>query len=161
MAVIRPAAPVRDPLVDRSGMVTGNAWLTWLREIRADIDAAPVGFDPVVFEARTSAIPTTAIPHGTLTRGVYRVSWAAKVVTVAGVSSDFQVTISWTWKSVTQQWVGTLRNGNLTTTYDLSSVPLMYVDAATPITYAVSRNSNPAGAMAFDFFLCLERLAAL
>lgn len=162
MAVNRPAAPIRDPLVNKEGFVTGNPWLAWLRDIRADIDAAPVGFEPVVVEARTSAISTTAIPtDGDLTAGVYRVSWAAKVVTAAAVSSDFQVTISWTWKTVTQQWVGTSRNGNLTTTYDLSSVPLLYVDAASPITYAVSYNSNPASAMAYDFFLALERLAAL
>lgn len=162
MAVNRPAAPVRDPLVDTAGMVTGNPWLTWLREIRADIDAAPVGFSPVVVEAHTATIPTTAIPtDAALSAGVYRVSWAAKVVTVAGVASSFQITISWTWKTVTQQCVGTLKNGNLTTTYELSSVPLMYVDAATPITYALAYVSNPAAAMAFDLFLTLERLAAL
>ncbi len=161
MAITRPSLNPREPMTDRQGLPT-QPFLIFMRGVGQDIDAAPRTFEPVVVEARTSAITTTSIPtDGDLSKGIYRVSWAAKVVTVAGVSSDFTVTISWTWKAVTQQWVGTTRNGNLTTTYDLSSVPLLYVDAATPITYAVAYNSNPAATMAYDFFLTLERMAAL
>ena len=161
MAITRPSLNPREPIADRAGHPT-FPFLVFMRGMTQDIDASPTILNPVSVEARTSAISTTAFPtDGDLSAGVYRVSWAAKVVTAAGVSSDFQVTIAWTWKGVTQSWVGTLRNGNLTTTYDLSSVPLLYVDAATPITYAVSYNSNPAAAMAYDFFAMLERLAAL
>lgn len=168
MAFQRPALNAREPIVElratpeQPAGTPSKSFLTFMRGMGQDIDAAPLILEPVVAEAQTAAITTTAFPSdGDLSAGIYRVSWAAKVVTAAGVSSDFQVTISWTWKTVSQQWVGTLRNGNLTTTYDLASVPLLYVDAATPISYAVSYNSNPANAMAFDFFACLERLAAL
>ena len=165
MAFQRPALNPQEPIVDLSRENAGKpskSFLIFMRNQRADLDATPTILAPVAYEARTSAIATTAIPtDGDLSAGLYRVCWAAKVVTAAGVSSDFQVTLSWTWKGVTQQWVGTLRNGNLTTTYDLVSVPLFYVDAATPVSFAVSYNSNPAAGMAFDFFLTLERMAAL
>lgn len=160
MAITRPPLNPGEP-ISNPDRTPSFKFLVFMRGLLGQVDAAPATFEPVVEQARTSAIGTTAIPtDGDLSAGLYRVSWAAKVVTAAGVSSDFQVTISWTWQGVTQQWVGTLRNGNLTTTYDLSSVPLLYVDAATPITYAVAYNSNPAAAMAFDFFLTLERMAA-
>lgn len=156
----RPALNPREPIADKRGLPT-QTFLIYNRDLRADVESAPQGFNPVTLEAQTASIPTTAIPtDGDLSAGLYRVCWAAKVVTVAGVASSFQVTVGWTWKSVAQQWVGTLKNGNLTTTYEASSVPLMYVDAASPITYAVAYTSNPAAAMAFEFFLTLERLAA-
>ena len=167
MALQRPSLRTSEPLVYPPGSTDGppmcptTPFLIFMRGLTGAIEDAPQTFEPVIAEAQTAAIGTTAFPtDGDLSAGVYRVSWAAKVVTVAGVSSDFQVTIAWTWKAITQSWVGTLRNGNLTTTYDLSSVPLLYCDAATPITYAVAYTSNPAAAMAYDFFATLERLGA-
>lgn len=164
MAIIRPAAPVRDPLVDpKTGLVTTLPWLTWLRDVRDDLDAAPRGFTPVSKQAQTAAIGTTSIPtDGNLSKGLYRVRWFGKVVTVAGVSSSFQVTVSWTSKTQTLSFVGGLMNGNLLTTYESNGPSgLIYVDAATPVTYAVAYASNPATVMAYDLFLTLERLAAL
>lgn len=167
MAGQRPPLNPSEPLVylkpqdGQPGHPTAP-FLIFMRGLGQDVASSPQGFETVAIEGRTSAIPTSAFPtDGDLSAGIYRVSWAAKVVTVAGVSSSFQVTISWVWKGVTQQWVGALMNGNLTTTYEADSVPLLYVDAATPVTYAVAYASNPAAAMAFDAFFKLERMGTV
>lgn len=167
MAVVqRPAAPVRDALVSvkgpNAGKVESVAWLTWLRGIVDGIAAAPEGFELLAFEGRTSALPTTAFStDGDLSAGVYRVSYFVHVGTPAGATSSFQVTVSWTdRRGVSQSFVGTLRNGNLTTTYETDSLTIA-IDAASPITAAVAYASNPANAMSMNGYFKLERLASL
>lgn len=160
----RPSLQSQEPIVylkaaDGPVACASTPFLIFMRGLTQAVDAAPAGFETVVYTDQAAAISTTAFPtDGELSAGIYRVSWAVKVMTPAGVSSDVQVTISWTWGGVTQQWVGTLRNGNLTTTYDLSSVPLLFCDASSPITFAVAYNSNPAAAMVYAAYFKLERL---
>lgn len=166
MPINRPAAPVRDALVEvrgaNAGKVTGHAWLTWLRDIRSDIDAAPAGFTPVTREAMNASIGTTSIPtDGALSAGLYRVSWYLEVTTAAAVSSSAQVTIAWTSNAVSKTKVGAANNGNTTATYESNSAPLIRVDAASPITYAVTYASNGAGEMRYRLQITLERVAAL
>ena len=162
----RPALQSNQPIVylkaaDGPVACASDKFLIFMRGLNQAVDAAPEGFETVAYTTQAAAIPTTAFPtDGDLSAGIYRASWAVKVMTPAGVSSDFQVTISWTWGGVTQQWVGTLRNGNLTTTYDLSSVPLLFCDSATPITFAVAYNSNPAAEMVCAAYFKLERLGS-
>lgn len=164
MAFTRPALNPQQSIIDTDKASLGLPsfqFLIFMRGLIGDVQAAPTGFPPVT-EQVTAAIPTTAIPtDGDLSAGLYRVSWIGEVLTAAGVSSDFQVTISWTSNGVSKQKVGALTNGNTTATYEANSVPLLYADAATPITFAVAYNSNPANAMVLRLSLTLERLAAL
>lgn len=166
MSVNRPAAPVRDALVDvkgeYAGKVTSVSWLTWLRGLVDGIAAAPEGFEPLVYPNQAAAIVTTAFPtDGDLSAGLYRVGWYGQVITPAGVSSSFQVTLSWTLNGVTQTLTGALMNGNTTTTRECNGAQVIAIDASSPITVAVAYASNPASAMAFNFYAHLERLAVL
>lgn len=161
MAFQRPSLNVQQPIVDRSGLPT-QPFLIFMRGVREDLDAAPTGFTPVALTGQTASIGTTSIPtDGDLSAGLYRLSWYVQVITPAGVTSDFQVTIAWTFNGITQSKIGTLTAGNTTATKESNSVPLMSVDAATPITYALVYNSNPAAAMVFDLYITLERMALL
>lgn len=174
MAVQRPAAPVRDPIVavngdgslvtkgDLAGKVNSIGWITWLRNTNEAIAAAPQGFEPLAFENQTSAVAATAFPtDGDLSAGLYRVGFYGQVITPAGVSSSFQVTVSWTFNGITQSAVFTLNNGNLTTTREFNGAQVLAIDAASPITLAVAYASNPANAMAYTVYGFLERLAVL
>ncbi len=157
---LNPLQPIIETAKDEIGRPSFS-FLIYMRGVTQDLNAAPTGFPPVVVQA-TDTIPTTAIPtDGDLSAGLYRVSWIGEVLTVAGVASSFQVTISWTSNGIAQQKIGALVNGNLTTSYEANSVPLLSADAATPITFAVAYTSNPANAMVFQISLTLERLAAL
>lgn len=163
MPFSRPALNPQQPIIELAKDSLGLPsfpFLIYMRGLRDAVAAAPTGFEPVSVQA-SAAVATTAIPtDGDLSEGLYRVTWIGEVLTAAGVSSDFTVTISWTSNGVTHQRVGTVTNGNTTATYDSATV-FLRADAATPITFSVAYNSNPANAMVFRLSLTLERLAAL
>lgn len=161
MAFSGPAAPSREPLTDKAGLCR-LPWLTWFRNVRASLDAAPtqVTGGKVQLTAKTATIGTTPVPTSSLVAGLYRLAYYIAVTTAAGVASDFTVTITWTSGTVTKTWTGVLKNGNTTATYEASGPPLMHVDAGTPVSYAVLYNSNPAAAMQFEFNLQLELVSA-
>jgi hypothetical protein len=137
-------------------------WLTYYRDQAAAVaSATQIVPDGVVrAEGQTAAIATTAIPTGTLVAGLYRVNWFGVVITAAGVTSSFQVTVTWTNNGVTQTVTGALQNGNLTTTYESAGPALIHLDSGTPVSYAVAYASNPAAAMVYDFYLTLQLVQA-
>lgn len=160
MASTRPAAPVREPMLEGLANLLSLRWSTWFRDLRADVDATPIQIvAPVQLTGQTASISTTAFETETLAAGLYSVSWYGQVVTPAGVSSSFQITIAWTRHGVTQTFTGALKNGNTTATNEPNGPLLFHIDAATPITYAVSYASNPAAAMVYDLDLVLQQVS--
>lgn len=157
-----PRIPALEAVTESEPRTMRVPWLTFFRDLVANVAASTqVLPDGVVrLTGQTAAIGTTTIPTGTLVAGLYRLAWYGQVITPAGVSSDFQVTVTWTNNGVTQTKTGTLRNGNLTTTYDADGIDLFHLDAGTPVSYAVSYNSNPAAAMELDLYIALQLVAA-
>lgn len=147
--------PAQEPFADKN--LVRVPWLTFFRGQQELLQAIPRQvIAPVQLTGQTAAIGTTAIPTETLAEGLYRVSWYGQVTTVAGVSSDFQVTITWTRNGVTQTFTGALNNGNVTTTKESSGQLLIHIDAGTPVSYSVAYNSNPAAAMQYELNVSLE-----
>ena len=160
MAITRPALNAREPMADKTGRPT-FPFLVFMRGIREDLDLAPSGFNPVSHTAENSSIATTSLPtDGDLSAGLYRVTFYARITTAAGVSSSLTVNFGWTDGAVSQTHSGAAMTGNTTTTWQTGSI-LIYVDAATPITYSTTYASNAAGAMFYQLFVTLERMAAL
>lgn len=160
MAITRPALNPGEPIATKS-LLPSFKFLVYMRGIRQDLDLAPSGFNPVSETAQNASIATTSLPtDGDLSSGLYRVTYYARITTAAGVSSSLTVTFGWTDGAITQTHSGAAITGNTTTTWQTGSI-LIYVDAASPITYSASYSSNPAGAMRFNLFVTLERLAAL
>lgn len=157
MAFTGAPFPSRQPPLGSDGFFT-RPLLIWFRDLRASLDATPsvVPDGTVHLTGKTATIATTPIPTGSLAAGLYRVNYVIRVTTAAGVTSAFTVTITWTRGGVTQTWTGVLKNGNTTTTYESSGPPLIHIDAATPISYAVLYASNPAAAMVYEFDLTLQ-----
>ena len=161
MAVTRAALNPGEAIAEQKTLTPSFKFLVFMRGIREDLDLAPSGFNPVSETLGSATIAATSMPtDGDLSAGLYRLQWYCEVVTAAGVSSDFQITIAWTSSAVTKQKVGAVVNGNTTATYESDTV-MMHVDAATPITYALTYNSNPAAGMVFSLYLTLERMAGL
>jgi hypothetical protein len=160
MAVVA-RIPSQEPALDKFGLFR-EKWLTFFRGQQEVLAAAPqtVTGGKVQETGQTAAIGTTPVPTGTLVAGLYRVSWYGQVTTAAGVSSDFQVTVTWTRNGVGQSFTGALTNGNTTATYASEGLPQIHVDAGTPVSYAVAYNSNPAAAMAYELNLVLELVSA-
>lgn len=160
MAFQRPSAPVREPMTDAQRIIR-LPWSIYFRDLRADLDntAAQV-IPPVQLTGQTATIPTTPFDTPALEAGLYSVAWYGQVLTAAGVSSSFQVTISWTRNGVSQTYVGALKNGNTTATNEANGPPLIHIDASTPISYAVTYASNPGAAMIFEINLVLTQVSA-
>lgn len=149
----------KEALVDEQRRPTETFIALWTA-LGEDVDAAPARLDsPIALTAQGAAIGTTSI--GTPDAdGLYQIQWHLAITTAAGVSSSAQVTFSWTERTVTKTYVGTLVNGNTTTTHESAPPILIRADAATPITYSVSYASNPAGVMRFALDIVLTQVAA-
>lgn len=138
-------------LVDKAGRITDELD-AWFLEISTRLNRAPERRARVTFIDHGATIPTTAVPILKLAKGLYRISYYIRVTRPGSVSSSVQVTLGWTDGAVAQTFVGALKNGNTTTTYESSGVPLVRADAETELTYAVAY-ANGGGATSMQFVL--------
>lgn len=106
---------------------------------------------PLVPEEPTQIIGEHASIAGTITAigGLYVFGCYLQVITPAGVSSDWTLTVGWTYKGQAQTKAFPIVNTNTITTYEGETIS-MWVDAGTSISYTLAYNSNPAGAMVYD-----------
>lgn len=158
MSFVGPRFPAEEPPIDPKTGTFSWRLLRWFNGLRSSVDAASTLVPQGVVQrsGETATIGTTAIPTASLAAGLYEVNWYAQVLTAAGVSSSFQVTISWTRNAVGQSFTGTLKNGNTTATNEPDKSLLIHIDAATPVSYAVAYASNPAAAMEYELNVTLR-----
>jgi hypothetical protein len=148
----------REPMVDAS-FRPSKTFIEWATSLLAGLGTAPSLVHHVAVTGKTAAIGTTSIPTGTLSAGVYRLSWQLRITSAAGVSSAIQITLGWTSHSVAHTYVGTTVNGNTTATHESAPPLLIAVDAGSPVTYAISYASNPASAAVYAADVILEAVA--
>jgi len=161
MSVQTAPLNAQEPIVD-SKRRPSQAFIDWFTPMLEQVDAAPSGFAPVELVGQNAAISTTPIPTSGLNAGLYRATWYARITTVASTgagTSSLTVSIAWSDLSVTQSFSGAAMTGNLVTTVQ-SETFLMYVDAATPVTYATAYASDTASQMRYRLSLVLERVSA-
>ena len=165
MAFAEP--PYRAPLVEAldpqaarrlPSLLMGFRWVQWLSALVDRIDLAPRRDARVTRTAQGAAIGTTPIPRGSTPAGRYQLAYYLRVTTVAGVSAEAQLTLTWTIGGQTHTFTGALMNGNTLTTYD-QGVVAVWADRNTAISYAVSYVSNPAGALRYALDLTLAAVA--
>ena len=158
MAFIGAPFPSKEAPIDEKTGVFSWRLLRWFTDLRASIDRSSslVPGGTVQLTGQTAAIGTTAIPTAALAAGLYKVDWYGQVITAAGVTSSFQVTISWTRNGVGQSFTGTLENGNTTATNEADQSLFIHIDASTPVSYAVAYASNPAAAMVYELNITLS-----
>ena len=136
----------------------GKDWFDWLSNLTTVVDTKPARRAATGVSARTSSIATTPIPIGTVSPGVWRISFTQRVRVPGTVSGSLTTTISWTSGGVAQTFTGAVMNGNTTTTYQQHTI-VIRVDAATAISYDVVYASAGATAMQYDFDVVAEELA--
>jgi len=131
----------------------------------------PAEFAAVDLAAQTAAIsPTTLYAVPAASAGQYRVTWNAKVTTVAGASSTLgPLTIVYTDPdsvvqtitapaSIAAGTIATSSTVNTTATVLLGMPLLLNCKAVTNITYAMAYASNLANVMAYNLHIKLEAL---
>lgn len=157
MSVNPSPAPLGDPVVGPDKRIT-VPWETYLRGRDTQIQATATILKAVALESQAAAIALTPFSTATLSAGLYRVSYHAKVTTAATTSSALTVTVTYTRNAATCSQVGSTVSGNTTSTVGSGSFTL-HIDRATAISYQTTYLSAGATSMAYDLDLVLELIA--
>ena len=161
MAYTTATLNTREAMVDLKRRPS-KTFIDWMTQLVADVDAAPARLQTTTATTQNASISTTPIVTGTLSTGLYRVTWYARVTTPAttgAATSSLTVTAGWTDGGVTCTYSGAAMTGNTTGTVQSQSV-MVNVDAATPVTYATTYASDTAGQMVYKLYLVLEQINA-
>ena len=160
MAFQQAALNVKDPMVDLQRRPT-KGFIDWMTSLLSEVESAPSTYAPVSLTGQSASIGTTPIPVATLSSGLYRVTWSARITTPAttgAATSSLTVTLGWTDATLACTISGAALTGNTTTTTQ-SATQLVRVDAASPITYATTYASNTAGQMVYRLDVVLEAVS--
>lgn len=133
----------------------------WVKYFQSQSDATnlspSVASTPVSATTQSASIGTTAIPTSTLSAGLYRVSYYARITRAATVSSSLIVTIGWTESGVSLLQSGAAITGN--TTFSLQNATwFIQIDNSSPITYATTYASVGGTTMQYKLVVALEAI---
>lgn len=141
--------PFFDRIADPKGFVT-QLWTQWLENVLVPlVQSAPSQVGQYANETPLNAALATTILATVQGAGLYLFAAALQVVTAAGVSSNVQLTLTWTSNGVTQTENFTAIVNGTTASHGGYSFPII-VDANTPVTIATTYASNPASAMTYN-----------
>jgi hypothetical protein len=149
--------PYRTPIVGVVGKLVDHVWSDWFRAVADAITSTAQKIAFVEKTSQTAAIASTDIPAPTLTAGLYKISWYARITTAAGVSSSLTPSFTYVDGGVSCTVSGAAMTGNTTATVQ-SGTALIRNDNGTAIQYATAYASNPANAMAYRLDVRLERV---
>jgi hypothetical protein len=173
MALLNNAPfPIGEPIAQkrRKGFKEGEdpleglmpeAWVDSFSGLQGLLEKFPgrVGVS-VALTAQAASIAATDISDGNLSTGLYRISYYTRVTQVASVSSSLEVTLDWQDGGVTVAFTGAAITGNLTTSFQSYSLPLIFVDAASPVRYSTTYSSAGLSAMNYSLYVVLEEVLA-
>ena len=148
--------PVRDLVTTESGLMT-RAWVDWLASLQQTVDTAPVRLQSVELTSQTASVGATDISLGTITGGLYRLTYYARITTAAVTSSSLTVTLGWTDSGVSCSLAGAALTGNTTATVQTGTA-LVRADHASPLTYTTTYASNGAGEMVYSLDVIVEKV---
>lgn len=152
-----PLFPFGEPIAaDRTRLVTPR-WRRWLLLLRESVDLSQVSIPVEAKLDQNASLATTAMDGGTLSAGLYAVSWYLRRTVNDGVSSSLTVAIGWV-DGTTQTFTAPAIT-EAGSALQVDEGITIYSDAASPITYTVTYASNTAGQMHYDFRPVLQSVA--
>lgn len=135
-----------------------KAWIIWIQQsLIAYVQACARTIKTFALTGQHATIAATAIPMGTLASGLYRIDVYCRVTTAAATSSSATVAIGFVEGGVSLTKTLPAIAGNTVTSYETLSF-LARLDANSPITYAVTYASNPAGQMQFRLDIVVTQI---
>lgn len=150
----------------QSGIVSGD-WSQWFTALQLRSNSQPLsigltatGAPPVLLTGQTAGIVTTSIPLPALAGGAYRINWYLSKTVADGVSSSATVTVTWTEQTsgLTKSLSGAALTLDTTAAVQSTGTPLIMVQQATAITYAVAYASNTPNKMTYTLAIQVEEL---
>src|SRR2546425_527659 len=132
-------------------------WYLWLAAVILRVQAAPEILKVVSLTNQSASIGTTAIPIGSISAGLYRINWHARITTAASVSSSLTVTIGYTDNAISCTQSGAALTGNTTATVQ-GGMAILRSDGAAPLTYSTTYASVGGTVMIYKLDVVAERL---
>ena len=150
-----PPVPFKSWMMDLKTRLVERDWVKWFQEIGAALSATALRLGSVGLTAQAATVSATDFQTVSLTEGLYRVTYAARITRAATVNSSLTVALGWTDGGVSCSQSGAAMTGNTTSTTQ-SGIVAMHVDAATPVTYTLTYASAGATTMLYSFTAALE-----
>ena len=156
-----PPPPIQDKIVrpqggGAAGTVT-DPWIEYFNEITKTLDVQPRVLATVALTAQDASITATDMTDGTLSAGVYRVQYYARITRAATTSSSLTVSLSWTDGGVSPTFTGVAITGNTTLSFE-SRTQFIRIQANSPITFATTYASVGATSMQYSLYIKLEEI---
>jgi hypothetical protein len=165
-------APIGEPIAQRrrkgfkegedplEGLIA-DPWADWYAQQQQTLEtfAGRVG-ETVALTAQAASIAATDMSGGALSTGLYRISYYTRITQAASVSSSLDVTLDWQDGGVTVAFTGATIAGNTITSFQSYSLPLIFVDAASPVRYSTTYASAGLSAMNYSLYIVLEEVLA-
>ena len=127
----------------------------WLLEQQQRSEDTSERLGSTALTNQSASISATPVPVPSLTAGLYRVSYYARITTAATTSSSLTVTIAWTDGTIAMTQAGAALTGNTTATQQNGTF-FIQDDANASITYATTYASNGAGEMKYSLYVVVE-----
>lgn len=142
----------RDP---QEGLIS-DAWTDYFSAQSAVIEKAAVRVASVSLTGQNATIAATDMTDGTLTAGLYRVSYYAYIVQEEA-GNTLTISIDWMTNGITRTLTGAAIDGGLPEGYQAGTA-LIRVDPLTPVRYTATLAFS--GNMTYGLDVVLEEIKA-
>ena len=139
----------------QEGLVT-DVWQEYLSAQAALMEKFPARIFNVELRDQGAAIGALDITNGTLTAGLYRLTYYLRVV-VNELGSTCQVVLDWQDRGVVRTHTSALVDGAVATNYASDTV-LIYSDRIAPVRYAMAYTA--IGSLLYDLDIIIEEVKA-
>lgn len=137
-----------------------KAWSEYLTDQGTTVSQGARLVNVVGYQDQAAAIPTTDLAPGTITGGLYQIQTLLRQSQAATVSASFQVTVTTTDHGTPIARAFTAVTGNTATTTQASTF-MVYCDAGTPVTVAVSYSSTGATEARYYAYFRLDFITSI
>jgi hypothetical protein len=143
----------KDP---QEGMVT-QPWIDFFTDQEQLTGQAPSRVASANLTTQSASIGATDLTGGSISAGLYRITYYMEITQAAGVSSSITVSFDWSSGGVAKTFPGTAETGNTTTTYQ-SGIFMIRSDNLSPVRYSTTYVSVGAPVMEYSLDVLLEVL---
>jgi len=152
--IAQPARPHFRGKIDPMAGLVGNVWVEWFTQLTDDVDEATLQMSQVNLTLRAASIAATDMTDGTISGGMYKITYYTRITRAATTSSSLTITFAWT-DDTSPTYSGAAITGNTTTSVQSGSI-MIRADSNSPITYATTYVSVGATSMQYKLDITLE-----
>lgn len=130
-------------------------WYQWFLALWNRVNRSAERLTTKRLTGQEASIGATSLPLGSLSPGMYRVTWRFRVTRAATTNSSLLFTLGWTDANVVMSRSSTAKTGNTTATED-NDTWVIRIDQASAVTYATTYASTGATPMQYELEIAVE-----